>query len=269
ARRRHDRDLRLQDRALPRGARGDALRRLRCRAGRDGAGAVLLESRGAGRTRHRLGYALSARLRVGVLPRSGAHRPGAQAGDGGELSKYVFKLPDLGEGTVSAEIVNWRVKPGDTVAEDEIIVEVMTEKAAVEVPAPVSGRVLSTTGTPGDTVPVGAELIVLDTDPGAAAPPPSAATAAPPAAAPARARGSGDAAPAPVPSAAPPAPPASGRVATSPAIRRRAHEAGIDLRQVSGTGPNGRIVAKDLDAYVARRGAQPTPLRSAPKAVPS
>jgi 2-oxoisovalerate dehydrogenase E2 component (dihydrolipoyl transacylase) len=186
------------------------------------------------------------------------------------VSRYVFKLPDLGEGTVSAEIVSWRVKPGDTVAEDEVIVEVMTEKAAVEVPAPVSGRVLSTTGAPGDTVPVGAELIVLETEAGGQAP--SAAVSAPPAAAPAAAapvragvNGNGAAAPA----ATPPAASAAARVATSPAIRRRAHEAGIDLRQVAGSGPNGRIVAKDLDAYVARRGAQPTPLRSAPKAVPS
>ena len=80
------------------------------------------------------------------------------------MSRYVFKLPDLGEGTVEAEIVGWRVKAGDTVAEDDVLVEVMTEKAAVEVPSPVSGRVLSTTGAPGDMVPVGAELIVLETD---------------------------------------------------------------------------------------------------------
>ncbi|HEX4389565.1 MAG TPA: dihydrolipoamide acetyltransferase family protein [Steroidobacteraceae bacterium] len=189
------------------------------------------------------------------------------------MSKYVFKLPDLGEGTVSAEIVNWRVKPGDTVAEDEIIVEVMTEKAAVEVPAPVSGRVLSTTGAPGDTVPVGAELIVFDTEPGAPshAAAPAAAPSAPPAAA-ARANGNGAAVAAAAPAApmaAPASAPASARVATSPAIRRRAHEAGIDLRQVAGSGPNGRIVAKDLDTHVARRGAAPTPLRAAPKAVPS
>ncbi|MDB6100493.1 MAG: hypothetical protein JWO52_492, partial [Gammaproteobacteria bacterium] len=86
------------------------------------------------------------------------------------MSRYVFKLPDLGEGTVEAEIVGWRVKPGDTVAEDDVIVEVMTEKAAVELPAPVGGRVISTTGTPGDMVPVGAELIVFETDAGAATP---------------------------------------------------------------------------------------------------
>jgi 2-oxoisovalerate dehydrogenase E2 component (dihydrolipoyl transacylase) len=186
------------------------------------------------------------------------------------MSRFVFKLPDLGEGTVEAEIVGWRVKPGDTVAEDDVVVEVMTEKAAVEVPAPVGGRVVSTTGAPGDMVPVGAELIVFETGAaGVAAAPAAAATAAaaPPAAALAS-RGNGAAAPV-APAAAPAAPAErGGRVATSPATRRRAHEAGIDLRQVAGSGPNGRIVPKDLETYVTRR-AQPTPLRSAPKAVPS
>ena len=179
------------------------------------------------------------------------------------MSRYVFKLPDLGEGTVEAEIVNWRVKPGDTVAEDDVLVEVMTEKAAVEVPAPVSGRVLSTTGAPGDLVPVGAELIVLETEPRAAAqaPPAPAARSAPLAAG-----GNGAAA---VHATQDPAAARTARVATSPAIRRRAHEAGIDLRQIAGSGPNGRIVPKDLEAYVARRAPQPTPLRAAPKAVPA
>jgi 2-oxoisovalerate dehydrogenase E2 component (dihydrolipoyl transacylase) len=181
------------------------------------------------------------------------------------VSRYVFKLPDLGEGTVEAEIVNWRVKPGDSVAEDDVLVEVMTEKAAVEVPAPVSGRVLATTGAPGDMVPVGAELIVLETEPGAAAQatPVSAGSAAP---AMTSAGGNGAAA---VPATLAPAAARTERVATSPAIRRRAHEAGIDLRQIAGSGPNGRIVPKDLDAYVARRAPQPTPLRAAPKAVPA
>jgi len=197
------------------------------------------------------------------------------------MSRYVFKLPDLGEGTVEAEIVGWRVKPGDTVAEDEVVVEVMTEKAAVEVPAPVSGRVISTTGGPGDMVPVGAELIVLETDVGGAAvsapaktasvttvsaPAAAVAAAAAPVAAPARggaAGANGGAAPAAAATTA-----GSMRVATSPAIRRRAHEAGIDLHQVAGSGPNGRIVSKDLEAYVARR-TQPTPLRSGPKPVPA
>jgi 2-oxoisovalerate dehydrogenase E2 component (dihydrolipoyl transacylase) len=79
------------------------------------------------------------------------------------MSRYVFKMPDLGEGTVSAEVVEWKVKVGDTVAEDQIIAEVMTDKAAVEIPAPVSGRVVSLTGQPGDMVAVGAELIAFDT----------------------------------------------------------------------------------------------------------
>ncbi len=178
------------------------------------------------------------------------------------MSRYVFKLPDLGEGTVEAEIVSWRVKPGDTVAEDEVIVEVMTEKAAVEVPAPVSGRVLSTTGAPGDMVPVGAELIVLETAAGEAAT--AAPAAAAPSAAPAPPRAATNGASSPHP---PEAPARAGRVATSPAIRRRAHEAGIDLQQVEGSGPNGRIVPKDLEAFVARRPGAPTPLRTAPKAL--
>ena len=186
------------------------------------------------------------------------------------MSNYVFKLPDLGEGTVEAEIVNWRVKPGDTIAEDEVIVEVMTEKAAVELPAPVGGRVLSITGTPGDMVPVGADLIVIETGTPAAtaagAPAPAAAPAAAPASAPPARRAGANGAEAPA--EAPAASVRAGRVATSPAIRRRAHEAGIDLQQVTGSGPNGRIVPKDLEAFVARR-SQPTPLRPTPKAVPS
>src|SRR6478735_7110509 len=80
------------------------------------------------------------------------------------MSRYVFKMPDLGEGTVSAEVVAWHVKPGDLVQEDQLMCEVMTEKAAVEMPAPVTGRVLSITGQPGDMVAVGSELVVFDTD---------------------------------------------------------------------------------------------------------
>jgi 2-oxoisovalerate dehydrogenase E2 component (dihydrolipoyl transacylase) len=205
------------------------------------------------------------------------------------MSQYVFKLPDLGEGTVEAEIVSWKVKPGDTVAEDDVVAEVMTEKAAVEVPAPVSGRVVSTTGEPGDMVAVGATLIVFETAAGAPASAPAAVAATPtpaptrvvPAAAapgasvaPARSAAAGGngvasahAADAPESQAAAAS---GGRVATSPAVRRRAHDAGVDLQQVAGSGPNGRIVPKDFEAYVARRTqTQPTPLRGAPKAVPA
>jgi len=163
------------------------------------------------------------------------------------MSRHVFKLPDLGEGTVEAEIVAWRVKPGDVVAEDDVIVEVMTDKAAVEVPSPVSGKVVSTTGNPGESVPVGTELIVFET---------------------AESERSPDVASKPSPPAVPPDAwhkqgdrsdngTEPGRVATSPAIRRRAHEAGIDLSQIRGSGPNGRIVREDLDAFVAKADERP------------
>ncbi|MGA7541411.1 MAG: dihydrolipoamide acetyltransferase family protein [Steroidobacteraceae bacterium] len=171
------------------------------------------------------------------------------------MSRYVFKLPDLGEGTVQAEIIGWRVKPGDVVSEDDVLVEVMTEKAAVEVPAPVSGRIVSTTGQPGDSVPVGSELLVIET---AAAQ--SAGAPAPPAA-PAGNGGASNGAARRSPAAATNAGAAgtagasdhNPRVLTSPAIRRRAKEAGIDLRQVAGSGPQGRIVRQDFEAYAAAR----------------
>ena len=159
------------------------------------------------------------------------------------MSQYVFKMPDLGEGTVDAEIVAWHTRPGDAVAEDQLIVEVMTDKAAVEVPAPVSGRVVSITGTPGDKVAVGSPLIVFEVGE-VNAPSEVASTAAPPAPAPA--------APMPTPAAAPapgaPPPARPGRVMASPANRRRAREAGIDLATVVGSGPGGRIVRGDLDS---------------------
>ena len=87
------------------------------------------------------------------------------------MSQFTFKMPDLGEGTVDAEIVAWHTKPGDMVSEDQLIVEVMTDKAAVEVPAPVSGRVVSVTGAPGDKVAVGSPLIVFELTDGASAAP--------------------------------------------------------------------------------------------------
>jgi 2-oxoisovalerate dehydrogenase E2 component (dihydrolipoyl transacylase) len=194
------------------------------------------------------------------------------------MTRYVFKMPDLGEGTVEAEIVAWHVKVGDQVEEDQVMAEVMTEKAAVEVPAPVTGRVLSLTGGPGDMVRVGAELVVFETaggedEPLPAEPAASAAVAAPPPASPpaaaptpapappAAARAGSPAAAAPprapaapavVASAAAPAAPArTGRVMASPASRRRAREAGLDLAHVPGSGPHGRITRQDLEAALA------------------
>lgn len=176
------------------------------------------------------------------------------------MSRYVFKMPDLGEGTVSAEVLKWYVAPGDVVAEDQIIAEVMTEKAAIEVPAPCSGRVVSIHGQPGEMVAVGSELIVFDTAGGAAAadvPPQAdgpAKVAVEPAETPARspAAANGAAAPAGAPRAARSAvAERAGRVMASPATRRRAKQAGLDLACIEGSGPGGRITRGDLEAALA------------------
>ena len=159
------------------------------------------------------------------------------------MSQFIFKMPDLGEGTVEAEIIAWHTQPGDLVVEDQIIVEVMTDKAAVEVPAPVTGRVLSISGTPGDKVAVGSPLIVFETDAKtttATTTTTTTATATAPATTPAAAL-------TPMPEDSPAL--KSGeplRVKSSPANRRRAREAGIDLAAVSGSGLGGRILTRDL-----------------------
>jgi len=166
------------------------------------------------------------------------------------MSQFVFKMPDLGEGTVDAEIVMWRTKPGDVVEEDQVIVEVMTDKAAVEVPAPVSGRVVSITGEPGDKVAVGSPLIIFETaSSGGAETAPALVAPVAPVASPVATVTSGlaraPAAPIPAPAAAVTH---TARVMTSPANRRRAREAGIDLHSISGSGPGGRIVTSDVVA---------------------
>ncbi|HXQ63347.1 MAG TPA: biotin/lipoyl-containing protein, partial [Steroidobacteraceae bacterium] len=101
------------------------------------------------------------------------------------MSRYVFRLPDLGEGTVSSEIVAWRVKVGDVIEEDAPLVEMSTEKAVVEVPSPVGGRVVAISGEPGQSVAVGAELAVFETDTAQAAAASAPSVAANPPAAPA------------------------------------------------------------------------------------
>jgi 2-oxoisovalerate dehydrogenase E2 component (dihydrolipoyl transacylase) len=193
------------------------------------------------------------------------------------VSEYVFKMPDLGEGTVEAEIVAWHTAPGAAVAEDQIIVEVMTDKAAVEVPAPVSGRVVSIHGEPGDKIAVGSPLIVFDVstgapagtgapaanvgaaapaageNPPAASPATASSSAAATAASPSAAGGLAQGAAGTAAKAAARAAPAGGRIMTSPANRRRAREAGIDLATVAGSGPGGRIVREDLLAATAER----------------
>ena len=159
------------------------------------------------------------------------------------MSRFVFKLPDLAEGTVEAEIVAWLVKAGDMVKEDDPLAEVMTEKAAIELRSPVTGRLLSVSGAPGDRVAVGAELAVFET----------ATTIQPMAegrgelAAQRTATASGQAG---ALRAAAADGGASRPVLTSPAIRRQAREAGIDLAAIVGSGADGRILRQDLEHHV-------------------
>lgn len=160
------------------------------------------------------------------------------------MARFVFKLPDVGEGTTEAEIIKWHVAPGGSVKEDEPLVDVATDKAVVEIPAPVSGTVISIHGAAGDMVPVGTELIVLETaevaTPSATVSPirPEKELAIEPASSNVVALASAVADEKPV---------------ASPAVRRRARELDIELRKVKGSGPGGRISHADLDAYVARK----------------
>ena len=184
------------------------------------------------------------------------------------MSEYIVKLPDVGEGIAEAEIVEWHVAVGDTIAEDQVMVEVMTDKATVELPSPVAGVVLSVGAAVGDVLQVGSLLIRIDTTTEATEPTTAAAPASAPAPAPAPAPDMearvAVAAPPPGPAAAIPivaAPPpeqASGERSTptaAPAVRERAKKLGIDLSAVAGTGPDGRIVHADLDARLSRNGS--------------
>ncbi len=166
----------------------------------------------------------------------------------------VIKVPDVGEGIAEVELVAWHVKAGDVVTEDQALADVMTDKASVEIPAPVAGRVLALGGRVGQIMAVGAELIRIEAAetgptrraPAAPAPAPALPSAVPPASAPP---------PVCAPAAAPPAGPASRRPIASPALRRRAWELGIDLKDVAASGTAGRTVQADLDAHVAAHAA--------------
>ena len=174
------------------------------------------------------------------------------------MTRFVMRVPDLGEGSVSAEVIAWKVAAGDTVREDAPLVELSTDKAVVEVPSPVSGVVVAVSGKPGDTLAVGSELAVFEVE-GAleGADVPSAAPSARPASPAPSARPAPPASPAPPVAVAAPAPATQdsllpARVMASPATRRRASEIGLDLARVQGTGPGGRIVEADLER--AQRG---------------
>jgi 2-oxoisovalerate dehydrogenase E2 component (dihydrolipoyl transacylase) len=170
------------------------------------------------------------------------------------MSRHVVKLPDLGEGTVASEIVAWRVQVGEQVTEDQPMVEMSTDKAIVEMPSPVTGRVLSLGGQPGDQIAVGAELIVLEVGAGSDAAPADAVEPAFKIAATEAAKTPAHSAPKTQPSnGAQPVSRPTGRVMASPATRARAKQSGIDLATVSGSGRDGRIQRQDLDAVIQER----------------
>ena len=181
------------------------------------------------------------------------------------MGNFVFKLPDIGEGVVEGEVVQWHVSVGDSVSEDDPIVDVMTDKATVTIPSPVSGVISSLSGDVGDMIAVGSSLMEIDSEGeggGPAAedtevqepvPDPDPPTAPEPAPAPKAPE------PAPAPKAPEPAPSEilsqTGRVLASPAVRKRARENDVNLSNVRGSGPAGRIRHADLDAFIAAGGA--------------
>lgn len=188
---------------------------------------------------------------------------------------HVIKMPDIGEGIAEVELVAWHVQPGDVVAENQPLADVMTDKATVEIPSPVAGKVLALGGKAGDVLAVGSELIRLEvagagnvqenvTPPAAPASPAVAvveARATPSAPSPSQKSAlvtRHRVAPGPV--RAPGEKPLA-----SPAVRHYAWERGIDLRFVPGSGPAGRILREDVDAWIAgRQGATPAAPERAP-----
>ncbi|CAN7707866.1 dihydrolipoamide acetyltransferase family protein [Bosea sp. LjRoot237] len=191
------------------------------------------------------------------------------------MAERIIKLPDVGEGIAEAELVEWHVKVGDIVREDDLIAAVMTDKATVEIPSPVEGEVTWVGAEIGDTVAIGSALVKLKVSGGAAseeaaeaeapAEPPkeklvAAAAPATPAAAlepapkqlPTPKPAQAQARPASVATTSAPRRPVGEKPLASPAVRLKAREAGIDLRQIQGSGPAGRVTHEDIDAFILR-----------------
>jgi len=193
------------------------------------------------------------------------------------MGEHVIKLPDVGEGVAEAELVEWLVDIGANVREDDVLASVMTDKATVEIPSPVEGKVIWQGGKVGDVLAVGSPLIRLEVEgegnakPGEAAaakaetpapkeeaaPPPQKKAEQPQSEAKKKSANGAAAATSFAPSTAPAGPPrAEGEAPlASPAVRKRAADAGVDLRRVHGTGPVGRVTHQDLDAYFEPGGA--------------
>jgi pyruvate dehydrogenase E2 component (dihydrolipoamide acetyltransferase) len=157
---------------------------------------------------------------------------------------YEFRLPDIGEGVVEGEVVRWLVKEGDVVREDQPMVEIMTDKATVEIPAPRAGRVAKRMFAEGQLCPVGKVLITIDVDgpAGAAAVQPAAAAAAHEARVEAARTSAGK---------ANGTRSGAGNVLATPATRKLARDLGVDIRDVVGSGPAGRITSEDVRGHGA------------------
>ena len=186
------------------------------------------------------------------------------------MGDYVFKLPDIGEGVVEGEIVSWHVKVGDTIVEDAPIVDVMTDKATVTIPSPTSGVVKELSGEVGDMIAVGTALITFtggDNIEPTAEESAETKTVTEPEIKEVVEETVKEVVEIVEKKSTPPIKvaikestktvknSANSRVLASPAVRRRAREAELDLKIVSGSGPAGRIRHADLDAYIAAGGA--------------
>lgn len=159
------------------------------------------------------------------------------------MATFEFKLPDIGEGVVEGEIVKWLIQEGESIAEDQPMVEVMTDKATVTIPSPRKGKVLKLHGAEGSVAKVHHDLVTLEVEGDEGTKP---AAQAPAAAAPAAAQAAVAAA----------APQAAQKVLATPVTRRMAREHGVNLAEVAGTGPSGRVLKADLEAFLAG-GAKP------------
>ncbi|HUN81318.1 MAG TPA: 2-oxo acid dehydrogenase subunit E2 [Phycisphaerae bacterium] len=197
-----------------------------------------------------------------------------------------FKLPDLGEGIYEAQIVNVMVHEGDTVKADQMVMEVETDKASVELPVPFGGVIEKLNVKQGDTVTVGTVLLSVGDGAGAApaekapesrkapvaaAPPPRAAAPrpAPPPEPEPEEEAASDREAAPRQAAVAEAPRGEGPIPAAPAVRRLARESGVDLRSVHGTGPGGRILKEDVERFVISGTGTAAPAAPRPAQAPS
>lgn len=164
------------------------------------------------------------------------------------MAVFEFKLPDIGEGIHEGEIVKWHIKPGDTVEEDQAILEVQNDKAVVEIPSPVKGKVLEIKVAEGTVATVGTSLVSFEVEGAVPDQPVADGEAAP---APAATEQQPVAAPAPAPAAAEQVSPINRDVIAMPSVRKYAREQGVDINRVHGSGPNGRVLREDIDKVKA------------------